>query len=104
MKLQKQRRLKQETERLESEKVVAAKVAARTFAKSYVGDLVGQVFDGLTETGYFYDPLEREIETDFMPWLLAKTTTNLDKLRTNRGLVDALIASAVERRDRKSVV
>ena len=27
-------------------------MAARTFAKAYVGDLVGQVFDGLTEVRF----------------------------------------------------
>lgn len=96
---EKSRRLQQEVERMESEKAVAEKVAARTFAKSYVGDLVGQVFSGLSESGFFYDPLEKEVETEFMPWLIDQATEQLDKMRTERSLVDELIAAAVELRN-----
>jgi hypothetical protein len=97
---EKQRRLKQEVERMDSEASVASKVAARTFAKSYVGDLVGDVFSGLADAGYFYDPLEKEVETEFMPWLIAEATAQLDNVRTERSLVDQLIASAVEMRNK----
>lgn len=58
---EKQRRLKQEQDRLEKETQVQNKVAARTFAKSYVGDLVQGIFSDLSSTGYFFDPLQKEV-------------------------------------------
>lgn len=96
---EKQRRLQQEVERMNAEQEVASKVAARTFAKTYVGDLVGEVFSGLADSGYFFDPLEKEVETEFMPWLIEQATANLGQMRTERSLVDQLIASAIELRN-----
>jgi len=95
---EKQRRLEQERGRLEAEKTVADKVAARTFAKSYVGELVGEVFDDLVESGHFYDPLEKEVSDDFMPWLLDQVGAELDTVRTAKSLVDNVIQRAIELR------
>jgi len=96
---EKQRRLAQEQERVDSEKIVAEKITARTFAKTYVSDLVGQVFSGLQDSGYFFDPLEREVQTQFMPWLLDRTTNHLEQVAEDRSLMDSLIAAALEKRD-----
>ena len=35
------------------------KIAARSFAQSYLADLVPSVFGLLSENGYFFDPVER---------------------------------------------
>lgn len=44
-------------------------MAASTFARGYLNGLMDTVFDKLDRDGYFYDPVQREVETDFMPWL-----------------------------------
>lgn len=38
-----------------------AKVAACAFARGYLGGIVKNVFQQLQDTGYFFDPVEREV-------------------------------------------
>lgn len=59
----------QERERVDRESVVREKVAASTFARGYLNGLMDTVFNKLDKEGYFYDPVQREVETEFMPWL-----------------------------------
>jgi hypothetical protein len=51
----------QERERKERERAVRAKVAACAFARGYLGGIVKNVFQQLQDTGYFFDPVEREV-------------------------------------------
>lgn len=41
--------------------MVRAKVAASAFARGYLNGIVKSVFQQLEDTGYFYDPIEREV-------------------------------------------
>lgn len=94
---EKERRLAQERERLEREKQVREKVAAQTFARGYLTGLVGNVFDKLYEAGYFYDPVEREVEQEFMPWLQKEVGACISKDAVARATVDAIITEALIR-------
>lgn len=67
---EKERRMAQERQRIEDEKQAATKVAARGFSHRYIGDMLSDVFGGLEETGFFYDPLIKQIEDTFVPWLM----------------------------------
>ena len=51
--------MQQQREALLKEKETAEKIAARAFAQSYLSDLVPSVFSTLSESGFFYDPVER---------------------------------------------
>jgi len=70
---EKERRVEQENKRVRQEEEVMEKVAARGFAKSYLADLHSAVFDKLVGTGHFFDPVEREVDDVFMPWLHNET-------------------------------
>lgn len=72
---EKDRRVKQESKRVRQEEEVMEKVAARGFAKSYLADLHSAVFDKLVGTGHFFDPVEREVDDLFMPWLHTETVS-----------------------------
>ena len=61
------RRKEQEAQRVQDEEEVMEKVAARGFAKNFLGDLHQSVFDQLVETGHFFDPVAQEVETKFIP-------------------------------------
>jgi hypothetical protein len=54
-------RPRQERERRERERVVRSKVAACAFARGYLGGIVASVMQQLQDTGYFFDPVEREV-------------------------------------------
>ncbi|CAF0827630.1 unnamed protein product [Rotaria sordida] len=95
---EKDRRMKQAQEAVRSEQDVAQKIAARAFAKAYLQDLVPSVFNNLRENGYFYDPVEHEIETSFMPWLMDKTMTQVNQLVLGRTILDSIIRDVVNQR------
>jgi hypothetical protein len=58
---EKERRLAQERTRVAAKAQLEQKVAARVFAQSLLSQLRGTVFDSLHDSGYFYDPLQREV-------------------------------------------
>jgi hypothetical protein len=51
--------MQQQLEAMKLEQETSDKIAARSFAQSYLADLVPSVFGLLSENGYFYDPVER---------------------------------------------
>lgn len=74
---EKERRLEQERTRMAQEKDLKEKVSARSFAKDYLTDLHTGVFDVLLGEGFFYDPLTKEVEKAFMPWLFNACTGSM---------------------------
>lgn len=99
---EKQRRVEQEKQRVQQEQEVTEKVAARTFTKGFLSQLQSQVVQNLADAGFFFDPLETEVTSNFMPWLMDSMTTKLDTLAIARALADDLIADAARRQDDKA--
>ncbi|XP_063773530.1 radial spoke head protein 3 homolog [Pseudophryne corroboree] len=95
---EKDRRKQQQREMLLKEKETAEKVAARAFAQQYLTDLIPSVFSSLRDSGYFYDPLERDVETELMPWLMDEVEKTLEKNDLGRTMLDILIRDVVEKR------
>lgn len=92
-----ERRMIQERERKEHEESVSQKVAARAFAKDYLKDLNASVFDKLLEAGHFYDPLVKEIQDVFLPWVDATATDHVKQVEVCRQVTDLVIAAALKR-------
>lgn len=95
---EKERRMKQQKEILRKEKETSDKIAARAFAQSYLADLVPSVFGTLADNGYFYDPVERDVEQGFMPWLMERMEEELEKAVAGRTVLDAIIRDVVAQR------
>ncbi|XP_043910638.1 radial spoke head protein 3 homolog [Protopterus annectens] len=95
---EKERRKRQQREVLMKEKETAEKIAARAFAQRYLADLIPSVFSSLRDSGYFYDPVERELEKEFMPWLMSEVEKTLEKSVLGRTVLDLLIREVVEKR------
>ncbi|KAL4233322.1 Radial spoke head protein 3 [Mactra antiquata] len=95
---EKERRMRQQREVLRKEKETAEKIAARAFAQSYLADLVPTVFGTLSDNGYFYDPVERDIEQGFLPWLMDRVTDQLEKSERGRMVLDGLLREVVSKR------
>eukprot|EP01065_Artemidia_motanka_P019208 TRINITY_DN2275_c0_g2_i1.p1 TRINITY_DN2275_c0_g2~~TRINITY_DN2275_c0_g2_i1.p1 ORF type:complete len:333 (+),score=176.33 TRINITY_DN2275_c0_g2_i1:64-1062(+) len=94
---EKERRKKQEQERLRRERVTREKLASRMFSKQFLGNLENRVFARLEDEGWFYDAVEREVETEFMPWLMDCTEQQLDRMRKTRSIVDELVRMAAKK-------
>ncbi|NXE49006.1 RSPH3 protein, partial [Casuarius casuarius] len=95
---EKERRIRQQMQVLQKQKETTEKIAARAFAQRYLADLIPSVFNNLRESGYFYDPVERDIETEFLPWLMTEVEEALEKKVLGRTVLDSLIRAVVGRR------
>ncbi|NXR47567.1 RSPH3 protein, partial [Hippolais icterina] len=95
---EKERRRLDHLEKLRKQKETAEKIAARAFAKRYLADLIPSVFNNLHDSGFFYDPVERDIETEFLPWLMSEVEETLQKKVLGRTMLDSLIRMVVEKR------
>ncbi|NXO34954.1 RSPH3 protein, partial [Locustella ochotensis] len=95
---EKERRRLEHLEKLRKQKETAEKIAARAFAQRYLADLIPSVFNNLHESGFFYDPVERDIETEFLPWLMSEVEETLQKKVLGRTMLDSLIRTVVEKR------
>lgn len=93
---EKERRLQQERERVAREKEVAKKAAARTAAKSFMSNLQGNVVSALEHAGHLYDPVLKQVDGIFMPWLLESVASKLSLVADARSETDQLIATAVQ--------
>lgn len=95
---EKERRMRQQREIVKKEKETSDKIAARAFAQSYLADLVPTVFGTLSDNGYFYDPVERDIEQGFMPWLIDQVQEQLQKSQLGRLVLDGIIRDVMNQR------
>lgn len=100
---EKQRRLVEQLRLLKEKQEVSEKLAARAFAQSYLQNLVPSVFDTLATNGYFYDIIEKEVDSLFLPWLAQETQKNMKKQTLATVVLEEIIRSAVRRmREEKS--
>ncbi|KAM6225512.1 radial spoke head protein 3 homolog [Spheniscus humboldti] len=67
----------QQTQPLQALEETSKKMAARTFAQQVLAELGDSVLSNLCESDCPYDPIERAIETDFLPWLMAEVEKTL---------------------------
>ena len=79
-----------------NERIVAKKVAARGFSHRYIGDVVSDVFGNLEGTGFFYDPLVKEIEDSFVPWLLDGVSSSITGVQEAQNVMDASLSAAIQ--------
>jgi hypothetical protein len=77
------------------------KSTASTFANLYVGDVVSDVFDKLEGSGFFFDPLVREIEEQFLPWLAEGVGASIMYAQQTQDMVSKVVADAVALQEKK---
>ena len=90
---EKQRRFTQETDRLRQQAELGQKVAARAFARSYLANLSELAFDQLEDSGHFVDPVEKEIQDSFIPWLFDSVVETTNNHISSSSCVDALLGT-----------
>ncbi|TKS75463.1 Radial spoke head protein 3 -like protein A-kinase anchor protein RSPH3 [Collichthys lucidus] len=95
---EKGRRIAQQKEALKQEREVAEKIAARAYTQQYLADLLPTVLTSLRNHGYFYDPVEKDIETNFLPWLVVEVNNSLERRYTARAMLDTIIHDVAQKR------
>ncbi|XP_078412963.1 radial spoke head protein 3 homolog [Cetorhinus maximus] len=95
---EKKRRMEQQQDVLKKEKDTSDKIAARAFAQSYLADLIPTVFSTLRDNGYFYDPVERDVEKVFLPWLMGEVKKSIEKRILGRTMLDIILRDVINSR------
>uniref|UniRef100_A0A3P9J5R9 Radial spoke head 3 n=1 Tax=Oryzias latipes TaxID=8090 RepID=A0A3P9J5R9_ORYLA len=94
---ERERRMAEQRRALEEEKEVAEKIAARALTQQQLADLVPSVLASLRREGYFYDPVERDVETHFFPRLMDDVESILQKNCRVRELLDEIIYDVTQK-------
>ncbi|KAF6365245.1 radial spoke head 3 [Rhinolophus ferrumequinum] len=95
---EKERRKQQQWDTVHKHSETSQKIAARAFAQWYLADLLPSVFGSLRDGGYFFDPIERDIEIGFLPWLMNEVDKTMEYTMVGRTVLDMLIREVIERR------
>lgn len=98
---EKDRRLAQARARVRLERQKARDAAARTEAKSLLYRVQEAAILRLEQAGHFYDPVVREVEEQFVPWLAEAVAGRVSEHGDARRLVDDLVRSACEQLDQR---
>lgn len=93
---EKERRVAQERERVAREKDLARKALARTAARHFMSGLQTSVVSALQDSGHLYDPVTKQVDGIFMPWLLTNVAGRLAQVQQARDLTDELVGSVVK--------
>ena len=91
---EKERRVAQERARLAAKRALEEKIAARSFSSSYLGSLHTGVFAMLTQEGYFYDPVRKEVEELFLSPVVRDVKRRADAYKAAEELAVELLESA----------
>ena len=89
------RRAAQEAARIAEAAKTAAKRHAATVSKQLVSRMQDDILAKLEAQGQFYDPVRREVETVFMPQLMAATAKRLQQHQIALDCLDNIIAEAI---------
>lgn len=95
---ERERRITQQREVRRMEKETAEKIAARAYAQNYLMDMIPIVFGKLKDSGYFYDPVSRDIESNFIPSLIKNIQSKCDEAELARIVMDDLLRKVVGER------
>jgi radial spoke head protein 3 len=92
---EKSRRMAQEKERKRLQAELKEKVAARSFARTYLSEMNATVFSDLERDGAFFDPVKKEVQDVFLPWLFDSVAAQATSVATAHRVADDLIRSAL---------
>ncbi|XP_048210514.1 radial spoke head protein 3 homolog [Perognathus longimembris pacificus] len=95
---EKERRKQQQWDIIHKHNETAQKISARVFAQRYLEDLLPSVFGSLRDSGYFHDPVERDIEVGFLPWLMYEVEKTMEYNMVGRTVLDMMIREVVKKR------
>jgi len=91
---ERERRLAQAEQQATQDKARHYQLEVRAVAKEFAVRLTEQAVERLGREGAFYDPVERQVQDDFMPWLEKRVANELDQFAAAQRIVDDLLRAA----------
>lgn len=87
---ERERRLADAKKKFEDRKALHEKIASRKLAAVLLEQIQENVFQQLQKEGFFYDPVEREVEELYLPGLLEDLSSNLQLYRATESVLHSL--------------
>ncbi|MCO5593037.1 hypothetical protein L7F22_047042 [Adiantum nelumboides] len=103
---EKKKRVQQEKKRLEEEEKIKEKTEVQMYVRGYLRKMMDSIFHTLQKLNYFYDPVEREVEEMYFPFLSSEIDNELMNINVARSTLKCMVdqvASSLEERNRSSV-
>ncbi|CAM9198928.1 unnamed protein product, partial [Phaeothamnion confervicola] len=94
---EKNRRAKQAAAARAAREVLRDKVAARAFARALLRRADEDAFETLAREGHFVDPLRREVQEVFLPWLIDGAAQRVDAAAAARAAADGTARGVLAR-------
>lgn len=92
----KQAHVDKERARLRQEHEVARKITSNHKAREFLGNLQNHVFDELHQGGFFFDPQDNAVQTQFLPWVLSDVASRLQSMGQATNTTESLINSSLQ--------
>ncbi|KAJ7342147.1 hypothetical protein JRQ81_009177 [Phrynocephalus forsythii] len=80
--------MQQQTSTQDNQSEVCEKVAARAFTVQYMSNLIPSALSSLQNKGFFYDNVQREIEEQFLPYVMDTVEQKMEKRILGRIVTD----------------
>ena len=93
---ERERRIQQAEDRVGGVQEALRKREAALAAKDFVTDLQDNVLMKLAGAGYFYDPVLKQVQGTFLPWLVKRVGEGLQAATASRLQVDNIMLHAVK--------
>jgi len=90
--MEKAQRLEQATKRRLENQQQERQQSAGEMAKEYLMTATNNIFTKLENQGHFYDPVKREVEDSFLPWLWDQAAKEITYRKKTQALLDGLLA------------
>lgn len=74
-------------EALKLQKETEERVAAAMLSEGYIAELIPNVIDGLKDAGYLADEIKKDVDKNFMPWLMNEVREELTKMVSSRDIL-----------------
>eukprot|EP00792_Barthelona_sp_PAP020_P006064 TRINITY_DN2898_c1_g1_i1.p1 TRINITY_DN2898_c1_g1~~TRINITY_DN2898_c1_g1_i1.p1 ORF type:complete len:319 (-),score=114.09 TRINITY_DN2898_c1_g1_i1:68-994(-) len=88
---ERKRRQAQHEERIAMEQEIQAKLHAISFAEGLLQNVEDDVFTQLVEDGFFFDPIQNEIEAEYIPSILEKASALLKRKSETQNVVENML-------------
>lgn len=70
-------------------------IVAAVTAKEFMGNLEDKVLSKLADAGYFYEPVMKQVQNTFLPWLVQKVNDRLASVKHAQLETDSLLFNAL---------
>ncbi|KAH7293868.1 hypothetical protein KP509_28G046000 [Ceratopteris richardii] len=100
------KRVEQEKKRLEEEEKTKQKTEVQMYVRGYLKNMTDSIFRTLQKLNYFYDPVEKEVEELYLPFLSSEIDEQMSNINTARSALKCMVDQSVsssEERTRSSV-